>query len=354
MTAAQILDIKEPGLIFSGEINKAKSEYNHLVKIWHPDVSKDPRANEVFVHIKLLYETAMEMINTGTWQVPGLIQFNDMSSGVKYRIKYHKHHKFELGDFYINDTVVMYVLESKYRALVENAKMIFKGFKFSSDRMEKETRRYLPEITKIFETTDKICVVVKKTEDLLLLQDVYEKLDTIPNRDRHVAWVISTIYNLCCYLEYTGVCHNAISLDTYFISPKYHSGVLLGGWWYASIVGNKMKALPPKTYNLLPPDILISKISDHKVDQELIKLVGRELLEDKTGIKLIGMKIAPSAFINWLKCASNGKSVDNYKTWDKVLEESFGKKRFVTMDLDAIKLYGERSDNEKDDQAIIP
>lgn len=342
MSSEDILKIKDPGLLFPQNLGEARIKYAQLIKDWHPDVNQSPKANEVFIHIKGLYDQAIQMIKNGSWIAPGEIQFKDKHSITTYRMKYHKHHLFELGDMYVNDTSVMYVLDEQYKLLVSYAKDTIKNFKFSSNKMRLDNEKYLPPTPKIFETKDnKIGFVVKKSEDLLFLRDVKEKLQGMENRDRHVAWILSTLYNLSCYLGYTGLCHNAISVDNYFISPQFHSGMLLGGWWYSVKNKTKMRAVPPGTYNLLPPDIKASKIADHRIDQELIKEIGRELLGDKTGVRLLSMKTAPIPMISWLRCSSNGSAVENYRIWNKVLEESFGKKKFVKMELDSKMLYGE-------------
>ncbi len=341
MTSTDILNIKDSGLLFPNNLDKAKIQYTNLIKEWHPDVNKSQESNEIFIHIKKLYDQAIQMIKDGTWFIPGTIQFKDKFSTTIYQMKYHKHHSFELGDMYINDTAIMYVIDNKYRLLTNSLQNTLKSFKYSSDKMKEETQKYLPTVIKTFETrNDKICIILRKTSDQFLLKDILEKLPSIENRDRHVAWIISTLYNLSCYLEYTNICHNAISIDNYFISPQYHSGALLGGWVYSIKAGLKMKAVPIGTYQLLPPDIKVSKISDHRIDQELIKEVGRELLGDKSGVKLLSMKAAPEPMINWLRCSSNGSAVENYRIWNKVLEDSFGKKRFVKMELNSEILYG--------------
>ena len=147
------------------------------------------------------------------------------------------------------------------------------------------------------------------------------------------------LHNLVCYLEYAGLTHNDISPDTYFISPLRHSGALLGGWWYATETGNRIKKLNARSYRLLPPDIRAAKNADNRLDFELVRATGREMLGDITGVKLESMNVAPKAMVDWLRFVSTGNAIEDYERWGDVLQASFGPRRFVEMKLTADVLY---------------
>lgn len=257
--------------------------------------------------------------------------------GKKYRVTFRRHHKFEFGDFYVSDNSVTFIVDEKYKSLSDNFIKITK-FKYASEKMEEEFSRYLPQIVGNFNTQNKQVVIIKKTQDLLLLKDVMEWLSKAKDIDRYVAWIISTLLNLNCYLKYMGISHNDISVNTYFISPIHHSGFLFGGWWYSSLVGEKLHALPRSTMNLTSPRVLSSKIATKEIDQELIKNVGRTLLGDDTGMRL--KRKAPETFVSWLRHPSDKNDFDEYSAWDGVLEQSFGGRRFVKMEIDADMIYG--------------
>ncbi len=328
MTATEILEIKEPNALFG--ISTVDTDFKQLAKEWHPDINRDPLAGKAFIHIKKLYELAKEDIKNGTWKTPNTIQLKDINEKI-YQISYKTHHKFELGDCYVSDTVVAYIIDNQYEDLVINANKTISKFKYSSDKMKAEVSKYLPQMIKQFKTPISQVMIMRKTEDLFCLRDIMDKISIIKDKDRHIAWIISTLLNLNCYLEYAGISHNDISLNTYFISPKFHSGALLGGWWYASLFGEKIKALPQATFKLLPPKTAASKIADRKMNQELVRSLGRELLGDPVGIKLKGT--APDPMVDWLRSSFSGSSFDDYKIWGNVLTKSFGSRRFVKMEL---------------------
>ncbi len=329
MIASEILAIKSPGMLFNAM--SIDADYKQLAKEWHPDISKDPLAPDVFIYIKKLYEAAKEDVRNGIWKFSDNIHLKDTTSSRTYQISYKTHHSFELGDCYISDTIIAYIISPQYKDLVENATKTIKAFKFSSDKMKIEVAKYLPQIIKEFQTSVDHVIIIRKTPDLLLLSDIIDKISIIKDKDRHVAWIISTLLNLNCYLEYAGIAHNNISLDTYFISPKFHSGALLGGWWYASQIGSRIRAVPPSTYKLLPPKVMTSKIADGSVNQELVRALGRELLGNVVGIKLKGS--APDPMVDWLRTSFSGTAFEDYKTWGEVLTKSFRKRRFVEMEI---------------------
>jgi len=239
---------------------------------------------------------------------------------------------FELGEMYINENSVTFSVESSHRDLFENAVKVINGIKFASKRMEEEMSKFLPKIVKTFEIEDRLVMVLEKSPDLILLRDVSEyfksKIDP-----KHVAWILSSLHNLVCYFGYSKFSHNDISMDTYFISPEFHNGSLLGGWWYSTELGKKMLAVPSRTYNLFPEDVKAKKGGDIKVDLDLIRAVGRELLGDPVGTKLSEMKAAPEPMISWLRLVTTGRPVDDYKIWkDVVIPASFGGRFFTRMD----------------------
>ena len=340
MTAEEILNVTEPGRIFTGDPSTLKAEYRKLSFKWHPDRNKE-RTDEVFGHIHNLYKLADEMLAKGLWVTPGVLLLCDKKTKQKFQIKYSRHHSIDIGEMYYSRTTVTFMIDPKYKNLFQNALKFSKGFKFASDNMKKDIHRYLPTILKDFETETHFVVVIKKTPDLILLRDAVEFLGGIG--EKHVAWIQSSLHNLACYFSWAKITHNDISMDTYFISPEFHSGAILGGWWYAKEVGNKLVAVPKRTYGYIPPAVLASKKANTSVDLELIRLTGRELLGDSTGLSLLKNKAAHSVVINWLRCAATSDPITDYRLWGDVLTKAYGKRKFIELKFNLDKFY-ERKD----------
>jgi hypothetical protein len=333
-SAAYILNLKDPRKLFYGDGHERKRQYINLVKYWHPDHNKSKESNEVMTKINALYSKAEGSSNPSA----NLISFTCLE-GKTHNIRYVTAHTFELGEMYVGNTIVAFAVGVEHRDLFENAKMNIRGFKYANDKMREEFSKYLPTILDTFESGDKLVLVLRKTPDLLLLRDVLNyysgKIDP-----RHVAWIQSTLHNLSCYFEFAGITHNAISADTYFISPEFHGGALLGGWWYAVPKDSKLLGVPAATYSVMPPKIKGTKVGSTATDLELIKAVGRELLGDRNGTRLNDNKEVPESLVMWLRSATSDTAVNTYVKWGKVLDASFGPRKFIPLEITADILYG--------------
>jgi len=331
MNAATILAIPltEPERLFS-KPGTYKDEFRALAKQWHPDYGGDP---VVFDRIVKLHDAAAEKVSKGEWHTPGLLEVDTATK--HYRIRYDKKHTTETGELYIARTIVAHAVKTDFADLAHAAEKIMNRFEYASDRMEREVSRYLPTVRASYEAANRRFIVMKKTEDLVLLRDLMEHVGGRVD-PKHVAWIISSLLNLACYFEYADIVHNAIGTDTYFISPPLHGGTLLGGWWYACETGGRMTAVPARTSRLAPPDVMVNKRADPRTDLALIRATGRELLGDPVGTKLD----CPAPMSRWLRLASTGSARADYAQWQDVLKESFGPRRFTEMKIKAGDIYG--------------
>lgn len=337
-TGSDILGTPEdrPELIFTGDPTIAQQEYRKLVSNWHPDSNPnvDPR---VISHVNVLYDRARLQFSLGIWVLPNEITFTDVT-GKTFNVKYKTHKDFELGDMYIGQTVVAYSFFKDNSDLYENALKMTR-FKFHDNKMRENVERYLPKIVSSHETSDRYFLIVKKTPDLLVARDVLTHLNKVNPKD--VAWILSSLYDLTCYLKYLGVVHAGISLDNLYISPKDHSVSLLGGWWYATKVGHRLLALTSTALNYCPSKILSDHIADHSLDLELLRACGREMLGDINGSKLLHDPAIPNPLYNWLIASTTGDALEEYATWQKkVLINSFGDRRYHEMKVSSTDLYG--------------
>lgn len=340
MLAKEILGIKTPEKLFPNDPEEVKKKYRFLSKAWHPDVCKDPEAQAVFEHINELYQLASNKINNRAWGYQGRLIVRNAHGAGGWSLQYHTKQVFELGEMYAGDHTVVYLIDSPHRRKAQMAEKLCQSLTYANDKMKKECQRYLPHLieTMIDSEGHSSFAVRNKTPDLVLLRDVLNhyggSLDP-----KHVAWIISSLCNLSCYLSYAGVAHQDISLDTYFISPEHHSGALLGGWWYGSKIGETIESLPVRTYSHLPWAAKKDKKAIHTTDLELIRLVGRELLGDGSGKNL--RADTPKPMADWLKevVPEEDDAAYNYRNWIEVLGSSFGARRFTVMDLNEKTLY---------------
>ena len=250
-----------------------------------------------------------------------------------------KKHHFEFGELYINANNIVYVIDNEYQKCFNNAKQYIENFEYANVNMANQIGQFLPKIIKTFEVEDKSVMILEKNTDLILLQDAVTyyggRMDS-----KAVAWILSSLYNIVCYFNYAKISHKDISLSTYFISPKSHNGVLLGGWWYANKLCEKIDVVPSRTFNFLSIDVKKNKMSVPAIDLDLIKALGRECLGDLKGDNLIEMKAAPEPMINWLRACSNGHAADDYAHWrNTIIKASFGGQFFTPMNLETSEIY---------------
>ncbi|MCP5196933.1 MAG: J domain-containing protein [Gammaproteobacteria bacterium] len=332
------IPLTEPERLFTHDAGQARQEFRALARVWHPDRCAQARATEVFQHLSRLYEAAIHKLRDGVWKTPGLLILRGCD-GTEFRIHYRREREFELGKMFIGDQIVACLVGKEHGDLFQNALDMIGCLPCADPRMAREISYYLPEVIRHFEIEAHQVLILRKAPDLLLLRDVLERfagqLDA-----RHVAWILSSLLNLACYLDYARLAHNAISIDTYFISPQRHSGALLGGWWYATKQGERMRAAPTATIQYAPFEVLACPRGDQRTDLNLIRALGRELLGDITGMGLTPGSAVPWPLLDWLRLPAAGSALDDYRTWQsQILPDSFGERRFVKLDLTPQDLY---------------
>jgi serine/threonine protein kinase len=342
MEAKAILSIPEnqPERIFPNSEDEAKSVFRKLIKEWHPDHNKSSEAQQVTSHLQKLYDEVIGRIQKGTWSLPNTLTFKGVDGKVR-TVKYRRKRSFELGDFAYGDRVVCYVVKPDCKDLFgRGLETIKHGFKYENKEMEEEISRYLPNPLDSFETQDgHMVLVLSKTPDVFLLQDVLDHFGGTID-PKHVAWIVSCMLNLACYMRYAGITHNALSTTNLFISPQFHSMVILGGWWYSQKVGKKLEALPRMSADIAPMEMLADKIADHKLDLMLVRDIGLELLGDSSGSTLLHDGKTPQPLVNFFRSITDGNAFQEYERWTKkILIDSFGKRRFVEMKIEASDIY---------------
>lgn len=336
MQAEQILKVSpsEPERLFTQDEEETKKLYRTLAVEWHPDRNPDPEATNVFSHLTLLYNEALARIKDDTWKTPGLIKLQ-AKNGRTYAVQYFKTFPFELGDAYISRSCVTYLVHEEFEDLFRAGIRRMSTLSFHDQRMTEEMSRFLPIIESPSPVIAEKCfvVVLRKDNGLVRLRDLIDhlggKLDP-----KHTAWVVSSLYNLCCYLKFAHLMHGDISMDTYYVDPIKHSGALLGGWWYATPIGEAMSALPARTIENIPRDLITNKIAHARVDLFLVKTVGRETLGKVD-------KSVPESLVQWLLLPTSGDALMDYQTWQEdVLISSFGARRFSKLGINTSDIYG--------------
>ncbi|MBZ0186347.1 MAG: hypothetical protein K8F91_08880 [Candidatus Obscuribacterales bacterium] len=352
ITAKQILSVRTPEALFSQSRAQAKAEYRALIRLWHPDFRKTSIAPEVLAHLVSLYKIAKHKSLHGDWHEPCLkveqeqagVKTIRMKDGSIKRFRYLAASKIELGCMYIADNYVVFQVDAQYEDLYRRARKTVRGLSFSDADMACEIAPCLPEIVDCFSSTKSNFIAFRKTPDQLLLKDICAHMGGAISPVEHVGWILNVLYNIACYLEVSGIVHNGISVDTLFVSPLRHSGMLLGGWWYSLRFEEEMLALPEDLVRFIPPDIVSNGLACQRADLELIKATGRALLGycDSDWESLRFDCRIPASMLEWLLLPSTGSAVEDYAVWKyEVLPQCFGRPAFVDLRLVSGDLYKE-------------
>lgn len=329
MSIAKILKAGTCDDLFTNDPVKAKAEYRTYAKEIHPDICKDERANEAMEKLNVLYKQASDCFASHSWIETNRIVLSDRFGKV-ISVKYRAKTDFELGVRYVCDSAVCYVFNPEAKKFAENAFKRIRELRYRDEKMKEEMARFMPEVRIYSALSDgRKILVIDKTEDLIPLDLVLESCGSLIDA-RHAAWMISRLCNISCYLSYSNLSHNGLTLANIFISPQFHSAALLGGWWYAVPIGQKMIGTSKDVYKNMPTTVKTSKCGHQVTDFEAVKYIGRTLIRGKQ---------VPDAMERWLNAGSPDKAVELYEKWDKALIDAFGKRKFVKLEIEPTKVY---------------
>lgn len=334
MNGAAILCIpeNEPERLFTDPA-KLEAEHHALRKRWHPDAGGD---SKVFAHIEALRRVADQRVAKGLWQPHGryIVTGKD---GKRFEIKHHAKRSFELGEMLIGKNIVTFVIRSEFGDQVINGLRHIGKIRYPTEKFRASLAQHLPHVARSVETADGWVLCMRKDPDEVLLSDLIKHMGQIP--PKHTAWVISSLLNLACFLEVNETSINGLTPETVFVSPKRHAVSLYGGWWYAAGYGKLLRHLPPDTHPLASVALLKHKVANGQLDLACIKAIGRACLGDPSGGTLRGRADVPAPFNQFLQLPPAKSAFVEYENWPKVLEASFGPRRYHELKISGEDVY---------------
>ncbi len=326
-------------LFQSKDEESLKKEYKRLCSQYHPDkhINDFELYNRIFSHLTVLYEKACKDIQIKTLGLKKIFISHDNK---EFELSYKKLHTLEFAQLYISSSLIAYEIKKNNCDLVENFLQfsIFEKMNISKDSMKKEFKKYIPElIQKIDLPNGDILIILKRMKNTISLQDLLIKEQKIDSRD--VAWIVSSMFNLACFFQHIGIVSCGFSLSNYFIEPQQHLGIL-SHYFYTKKIDDKLLALDKNIFNLLTDDFLKEKRAKTLIDLESIKLIGRQLLGDGTGVHLRHDTTIPKEMINFLMQPSSGNAFEDYKVWhNDILIKCFGARKYHEMKIHFDDIY---------------
>jgi hypothetical protein len=306
-----------------------QTNYRRLLTRWHPDHNTHPQATAVFIHLRQLYDRIQN-------PAPTLHFVFENEHGKTFQIHYQEQEAFELGVVYRGEHQLVYHFKPEYRDLVKDPEHFLAHLPFQNEAMKKQMQSLLPQIKAIHWGEQGGIWVIKKDPHLIRLTDLIKHLNA-PLDPKHVAWILSGLYHLGCYLNFANRVHQAIDVRSVWIEPIKHEVVLLGGWYFSQSKGQAIGVLPR-----FASDVAGAKYRDQKqalphLDHALIARVGKTLLGDASGQRLFAD--TPTSMIEALRLASNEGALALYQRWKQALLASFGKPNYVPMTITSTDIY---------------
>lgn len=331
------LSLADARSLFPGSDKDVKHAYRDMAKHWHPDISHDPMAAQVLAHLTFLRDGIVGRRAGVAGDLKERVYVTN--DGTKIRFKYLTIRQGDIGDVLVGKRTIAYEVPSDFADVAANELERIRSIRFANDGMKEQMQNYLPVVEKVLVTSDKIVTILKRPEDCVLLADLIAHYGgRIPAV--HVAWLVSSLENMCCYLGYLGIAHGALSPSNILVCPSRHSIVLVGGWGFATEFGKRPLALPERTASRIPALAVSGSAVDAKTDLTLLRATAQDALGSSGGGGLMMDKSVPEQVARWLLLPPKAKAADDYESWDVCLAEAWGKRTFVKMDVDPRKIYG--------------
>jgi hypothetical protein len=309
-----LIPLNSPGRLFPGDPSCNRQLFNELVKKWHPDHGGN---GEVLSHIKQLYDASRKTKID--------IQGRD---GKHYQLQFLRQHEFELGHLFVCHKLAAFQIPKIREDFVLNGLRRIGEIRYPNEEFQKSLEGYFPKVERMVETENDYWILMGKTEDALPIVDLHSHMGTIPTK--HVAWMVSSLLNLCCFMNINGLTHNGLTTKSVFVTPKNHAAFLLGGWWYSARINGDLKFLPPEVAACAPRHITYLKKANPKVDLESVRQIARSISGSDT----------PKPMREFFELPSADTAQVDYANWEKVLQDSFGARRFTELPILPSDIYG--------------
>lgn len=323
----EILKAKYAGDIF--DKNNIKQQYREYLKFFHPDLHNGENQYIVATQkINELYKKAIYLIENNKWEKSNNI-FINMPNGKKIVARYSYKKDFELGSFYVCRKNVIYIIKKEFKKFFDNMN-IEKNFENINPTLKQNFDIFIPKVKYKFFDGENYIIIFEKTEDLIPLNVLYEEYNKfIP--DKHVAWIISRLSNLCCLFKMARLVHCGIDIENIFVSPENHTLVLFGGWWYTVKINERLIGTTSNIFSCIPIYSKSKKVAREDIDLQSVKMVGKFLTKNNTNL--------PKPFKKWLESGSSTNGVLEFGKWDQALKDSYGERKFVKCNFDYKNFY---------------
>lgn len=335
-----VLAANRPEDIFTMDLKEIEQEKETYLEAFRP---KEYHAIENFVATKkvvLLYNQAIEKLTGNTTRNDYQKVSIKSTTGEEYKTYYLTHSSFRLGEMYLTKQYVIYIVKKQYKKYYENYVEKTKRYSKPDRKVWKMVEYMLPNVEKHFECTDgNFAIFVKKPCEMYSLREILEYFDN-KLEPEYVASILTRLYYFTCYMGLVEMNHNGITLDNLFFAPgrTVEEGEsftvddmrivgVFGGWFFTTYFEEKMQGVPKEVFEVMPEENKKRGYSSYEVDELSIRALAKQLLG-------ANIKNAPKPFLDWVNSTKIARdSYEEFCNWEKARKSSFGKHRFVEMNV---------------------
>lgn len=317
MTAAAILAVAcdEPERVFGADPNRIDEVSRALAMRWHPDRNPAREAGAVLAHLTGLKAAAAARAGQGRWRRRGAVAF-DAVDGRRFEMNVLRSHGFELGEIHVATRCIAYAVARQHADLFAAGQDAMARLACRDDDARNSFEPRLPRVLHMFETADRLVIVLQKSADQILLRDLIAHCGGALD-PRHVAWIVSDLESLACYLglPFVGLVHPALGPETILASPRCHSVTIVGGWPYAVALGAKLRAAPGRFVDHAPKVLLLAAEASERLTLEALRLTACACLGHASPVTAQRDARVPQPFARWLLQPSADTAIEDYDAW---------------------------------------
>lgn len=254
-----------------------------------------------------------KMRDESLWEKADTVTFTT-NEGQCIELKYLYSYGDKCADVYVTRRNIAFHFREGMNGKAEHMRKMVSSLDYPSA----DTRTlsdFFPRVTGAFMLDDGTSlVVINKREEEYPLR-LFSKLG-----GRHIAWIISRLENLCCVLEFNGLVHPEIDVDTVYINPNNHTACLYCNWW--SVEQRNMRGLTTAA-NLTG-----------------LRNTAKALLETEEVTP-----DTPQALLDFINSSPKIDAYEDFAYWDEMLIKAFGERKFIKMDKEDSDIYGKQDGN---------
>lgn len=254
--------------------------------------------------------------------------------GEVIEVAYLTKRRADMCTVYVARRHVIFVFDKGFEDSAARYREMAEQIRYPDEAMAGELSRYIPKVVTECRLADGRCFLAIEKE-----QGVYPLGMLGLLIDRHVAWVVSRLENLCCLLEYNDMVLNGFSVENLFVDPANHQIYLYGGWWFAGFLGMETAGASKSVLPYLKKGITGQNKNHGSTDLESIRLVAARLLGCESREALRTAHLLPKAFEEFLTQGPEHSAGADFARWDKVLLKSFGERKFIPLSMTEEEIY---------------